>query len=79
MDERFAGSAAYLDAFALVLGAHFHMIAAAKSGPGSDRAALARCYFNRLLPDYRGLLDETTAGHGDLRDLSDTALGLQHP
>ncbi len=76
LDDRFAGCTSYLDAFALVLGAHFHLIAAAKSGAGSDRAALARSYFKRLLPDYRGLLDEATAGHDDLRDLSDRALGL---
>ena len=66
----------FFHAFALVLGAHFHTIAAVNGGTGSDRAALALCYTNRVLPAYRGLLDEATAGGDDLAALRDSAFGL---
>ncbi len=61
--DRQAGAAAYLRAFALVLGAHFHL-RAALADPA--RAALARVAVGRVLPEYRGLLAQVRLGAGDL-------------
>jgi len=66
--DRFAGAAPYLGAFARVLGAHFHLRAAMA---GDDaRAALARVYLRRVLPAHAPLLAEAGEGGADLYALS---------
>lgn len=61
MNERFAGAVPYLRAYARVLGAHFHL-AAAIADPDGPRAALARFYIDRLLPEHAGLLAHAQSG-----------------
>ncbi len=69
--DRFAGAVPYLAAFARVLGAHYHMIAAQK---GDDaRKTLARVFITRVLPRNAGDLAEARAGAGDLDALPDAA------
>ncbi|MBC2834721.1 acyl-CoA dehydrogenase family protein [Paragemmobacter straminiformis] len=63
MVDRQAGAVAYLRAFALVLGAHFH-VRAALADPA--RAALARVALGRMLPEYAGLLAQVRLGAADL-------------
>ncbi|WP_050929266.1 acyl-CoA dehydrogenase [Aestuariivita boseongensis] len=67
--DRFAGAVPYLRAFARVLGAHFHL-AAALADPSGPRAALARFYITRLLPEHTALLTHAQAGSADLYALS---------
>ncbi|MEM6825962.1 MAG: acyl-CoA dehydrogenase, partial [Pseudomonadota bacterium] len=76
--SRFAGAVAYLEAFALVLGAHYHLASAkaAANGSAEPRTALASAFIHRLLPRQAGLLAEATHGVGDLEAVSDEALGL---
>jgi alkylation response protein AidB-like acyl-CoA dehydrogenase len=64
MDERGAGAAAYLRAFALVLGGMYHLRAALAGD--ADRAALMRVFAARQLPHVAALLAEARAGSGDL-------------
>lgn len=72
MQDRFAGAAAYLRAFARVLGAHYHLKAAlAADGP---RRALARVFITRILPEHTGLLVQARAGASALYALSDEDL-----
>ena len=61
MNDRFAGAVPYLRAFARVLGGHYHLSAAMadKDGP---RAALARFYIDRMLPEHAALLAHARAG-----------------
>ncbi|MCI5096342.1 MAG: acyl-CoA dehydrogenase [Rhodobacteraceae bacterium] len=61
MQNRFAGSAAYLRAFARVLGGHFHLTAA-MADLGGPREKLARFYINRMLPEHQALLAAATEG-----------------
>lgn len=61
--DRQAGAVPYLRAFALVLGAHFHL-RAAMADP--RREALARVAVGRVLPEYLGLLAQVRLGAGDL-------------
>ena len=69
--DRFAGAVPYLAAFARVLGAHYHLIAAQK---GDDaRKTLARVFITRVLPRNAGDLAEARAGAGDLDALPDAA------
>ncbi|SHM17978.1 hypothetical protein SAMN05444389_104237 [Paracoccus solventivorans] len=72
--DRLAGATPYLAAFARVLGAHFHLIAAQK-GAGA-RAALARIYITRILPRNAGDLAEASAGIDQLAAIPDDAFGL---
>ena len=66
MNSRFAGSRSFLRAFALLLGADFHLRAlAAESGTGR-RSALARVYFNRFVPCISSCCNEAEAGDTDL-------------
>ncbi|MFY9211311.1 MAG: acyl-CoA dehydrogenase [Aestuariivita sp.] len=67
--DRFAGAVPYLRAFARVLGGHFHL-SAAMADPKGPRAALARFYITRLLPEHSGLLVHAQSGSGDLYALS---------
>jgi alkylation response protein AidB-like acyl-CoA dehydrogenase len=73
MTERGAGAAAYLQAFALVLGGMYHLRAALAGD--ADRAALMRVFVARRLPQVAALLAETRAGSVDLYalDLGDEA------
>ncbi|WP_428926500.1 acyl-CoA dehydrogenase [Marinibacterium sp. SX1] len=61
MTDRFAGAVPYLRGFARVLGGHYHL-AAAMAAPDSPRAALARFYIARLLPEHGGQLAHVRAG-----------------
>ncbi|QEW18756.1 Acyl-CoA dehydrogenase [Marinibacterium anthonyi] len=61
MDDRFAGAVAYLRGFARVLGGYYHLTAAL-AAPEGPRAALARYYILRLLPEHIGLFAQTRAG-----------------
>jgi alkylation response protein AidB-like acyl-CoA dehydrogenase len=67
---RFAGAVPYLRAFALVLGAHFHLKAALAEGCTGPRTALARVHVLRLLPEHAALLAAVRAGGDDLAALS---------
>ena len=67
--DRFAGAVPYLRAFARVLGGHFHL-AAAMADPTGPRAALARFYITRLLPEHAALLTHAQSGSADLYALS---------
>ena len=67
-NDRNAGAAAYLRAFARVLGGHFHLKAALADRP--NRAALAEFYIRRLLPDHASLLVQARAGAAGLYALT---------
>ena len=71
MNDRFAGAVPYLRAFARVLGAHFHLIAAMADG---SRRALAEVAIKRLLPEHTALLAQVRLGAADLYALSDADL-----
>lgn len=62
MQDRFAGAVPYARAFARVLGAHYHLRAAAAAGAGSARARLAAVYIARMLPEHLAHLAEARAG-----------------
>jgi acyl-CoA dehydrogenase len=66
MNDRFAGAVPYLRAFALVLGAHFHLKAAMAEGATGPRTALARVAIKRVLPEYLGALAQIHEGASDL-------------
>jgi acyl-CoA dehydrogenase len=70
-NDRFAGAVPYLRAFALILGAHFHLKAALGD---AQRVALARIAIRRLLPEYLGLLVQVRDGAEGLYALSDEDL-----
>ncbi len=59
---RFAGAVPYLEGFALVLGAHYHLASALAEGGTGPRSALARFHLTRLLPAHAGLLEQARAG-----------------
>ncbi|MBT8155288.1 acyl-CoA dehydrogenase [Epibacterium ulvae] len=69
MSDRFAGSLAYLRAFARVLGGYYHL-KAAQADPGGSREKLARFYMARMLPEYAAHLAAATAGSDGLFALS---------
>ena len=71
-NDRFAGAAPYLRAFARVLGAHFHLMAAVAD---PSRHTLAVVAIRRLLPEHAALLAQVRLGAGDLYALTDTDLG----
>ena len=71
MNDRFAGAVPYLRAFARVLGAHFHLMAAAAE---PAREPLARMYVKRLLPEHAGLLAQVREGAAGLYALDALAL-----
>ena len=73
INHRFAGAAAYLRAFARVLGGHYHLKSALVAGHDSGRAKLADFYIRRLLPEHIGLLDHAKQGSDGLYalDLAD--------
>jgi acyl-CoA dehydrogenase len=71
LPDRFAGAVPYLRAFALVLGAGFHLRAAQADGA---RAGLARVMVLRLLPDHAPLLARARTGAADLYAIPAEAL-----
>ena len=71
MNDRFAGAVPYLRAFARVLGAHYHLIAAAAD---AAREPLARFYIKRLLPEHGALLAQAREGAAGLYALDAMAL-----
>ncbi|WP_368184989.1 acyl-CoA dehydrogenase [Aestuariibius sp. HNIBRBA575] len=64
LQDRFAGAVPYLNAFARVLGAHYHLAAAINGDVA--RVKLARFYIKRLLPEHVGLLVHVRQGAEDL-------------
>jgi hypothetical protein len=68
MNDRFGGSVAYLQAFARVMGAVYHLRAAQSAEPA--RVALARVYLSRVLPEALSHCRQARAGASDLYDLS---------
>ncbi|MDV7144791.1 acyl-CoA dehydrogenase [Tropicimonas sp. TH_r6] len=70
MQDRFAGCVAYLRAFARVLGAHYHLMAAMADGGAGPRTKLAAFFIKRLLPEHRTLIEQVRAGADGLYDLS---------
>ena len=75
MQDRFAGAVPYLDAFARVLGAHYHLRAAKAAGRDTARGHLAAVYIRRLLPGYAAALAEAREGASGLYALSVEDLG----
>ncbi len=73
MDDRFAGAVAYQRAFARVLGAHYHLIAA---GADARRLPLARFAIRRLLPDHAAQLAQLRDGAAGLYAVTAEALAL---
>uniref|UniRef100_UPI003753B41B acyl-CoA dehydrogenase C-terminal domain-containing protein n=1 Tax=Cypionkella sp. TaxID=2811411 RepID=UPI003753B41B len=71
LNDRFAGSVAYLRAFARVLGAHYHL-QAGLADPA--RLPLAAFYITRLLPEYAPLLAQSREGAAGLYALTPEAL-----
>ena len=71
MNDRFAGAVAYLRAFALVLGGHYHLRAALADGA---RAPLARLAIKRLLPEHAALLVQVREGAAGLYALTPALL-----
>ena len=71
--DRNAGAVPYLRAFARVLGGHLHL-AAALADPG--RAALARFYIRRLMPEHGALLAQMREGAEGVYALTPEALAL---
>ncbi len=72
-DDRFAGAAPYLRAFALTLGAHYLIRAAMAEGEGGPRAALAAFHVRRLLPQVAALCEAACEGAEGLYALDLTA------
>ncbi|UZD90196.1 acyl-CoA dehydrogenase [Cognatishimia activa] len=70
LNERFAGCVPFLDGFARILGAHYHLKAACAEEGEGPRTKLARFYIKRLLPEHAGLLAHATQGAAELYDLS---------
>jgi alkylation response protein AidB-like acyl-CoA dehydrogenase len=68
--QRLAGSVPYLRAFARVLGAHYHLLAARAAGAGSPRASLAAFNAAWLLPEHVALLEQARQGNSTLFALS---------
>lgn len=71
LEDRFAGAVPYLRAFALVLGAAFHLRAAEAD---AARAPLAAVMIRRLLPEHTALLSRARCGAADLFALSPARL-----
>ena len=68
LNDRFGGAVPYLMGFARVLGALYHLRAAAAGD--AARQALARFYVDRLLPEAHGLFAQAGQGAAGLYDLT---------
>jgi alkylation response protein AidB-like acyl-CoA dehydrogenase len=66
---RFSGAVPYLRAFARVLGAQAHLLAAL-GDKGGPREKLARFYIKRMLPEHQSLLAQARAGDIDVYALT---------
>jgi acyl-CoA dehydrogenase len=66
LNDRFAGAVPYLRAFARVLGGQAHLKAALAD---PDRAALARVFIRRILPEHAALLAQVREGAAGLYEL----------
>ena len=73
MNDRFAGAVPYQRAFARVLGAHFHLIAASTD---AGRAPLARFAIRRLLPEHAALLAQMREGGAGVYAVTPELLAL---
>ncbi len=73
MNDRFAGAAPFLRAFALTLGGHYLLKGAEVSGDATRRA-LADFYIARLLPEVTGLCQAAMSGAEGLYALDADAL-----
>ena len=69
LTDRSAGAAAYLRAFARVLGGHYHL-RAALADPGGPHARLARVFIDRLLPEHVNLVRRAQSGAAPLYALT---------
>ncbi|HRO11606.1 acyl-CoA dehydrogenase [Amaricoccus sp.] len=65
-NDRFAGAAPYLRAFALTLGGHYLLKAAATEAEAGPRTALATFHVRQLLPQVAALCDAASAGAAPL-------------
>jgi len=70
LNERFAGCVPFLNGFARVLGAHYHLKAACTESTDGPRTKLARFYIKRLLPEHTGAFAHAMQGAAELYDLS---------
>ncbi|PRY24341.1 hypothetical protein CLV78_103207 [Aliiruegeria haliotis] len=70
MQDRFAGCVPYLRAFARVLGAHYHLMAAMAEGGTGPRTSLATFHIKRLLPEHEGLIAQVREGAEGLYTMS---------
>lgn len=66
---RFAGAVPYLRAFARVLGAQAHLLAAL-GDKGGPREKVARFYIKRMLPEHSSLIAQARAGDIDVYALT---------
>ncbi|MFQ6547542.1 acyl-CoA dehydrogenase [Aestuariibius sp. 2305UL40-4] len=72
MTDRFAGAAAYLKAFARVLGGTYHLASAIHGDESRQR--LAALYIRRLLPEHVALLAQVRDGAGTVAALTNEDL-----
>ncbi|MGC1261290.1 MAG: acyl-CoA dehydrogenase [Jannaschia helgolandensis] len=71
MQDRFAGSVSYLNAFARVLGVHYHL----KAAEADDaRAPLARFAAGRMLPEALAEMAKARTGAGELYAVSNEVI-----
>ncbi|MGB3689305.1 MAG: acyl-CoA dehydrogenase [Jannaschia helgolandensis] len=71
MQDRFAGSVSYLNAFARVLGVHYHLKAAESD---DARAPLARFAAGRMLPEALAEMAKARTGAGELYAVSNEVI-----
>lgn len=74
LNDRFAGAAPFLRAYARVLGGYYHLRASLCDAGQGARTALARFYIKTLLPEHTGLIAAACQGAEDLYALSDDEL-----
>ncbi|MEL6167074.1 MAG: acyl-CoA dehydrogenase [Pseudomonadota bacterium] len=70
VSDRLPASAAYLRAFARVLGGHVHLLSAIAEGGEGPRTRLARFYMARLLPESGGLFAQVAADPSSVLDVT---------
>ena len=70
LNDRFAGSVSFLKAFARVLGGFYHLRAALAEDGIGPRTKLAKFYVTSILPEYKGLLEQSCQGASDLYSMT---------
>ena len=70
VNDRFAGSVSFLKAFARVLGGFYHLRAALAEDGNGPRTKLAKFYVTSILPEYKGLLEQSCQGASDLYSMT---------